>query len=821
MFKCINPHHTDTNASMKLLADLSEEQVWCYGCASTGDIFTVSHWLDNAPSNGIEFINNNIFKLAKQFNIQHDDIQLSPEQIEKLEWYRFTSIVVDRLKLRDERGDPVNWTHKHCESRGWSAKTCDKLGVATVESYNKLVTQLQTITGYTIDEIKQKGVTPDLFGPDLITITLYDERGRPIGFSARNLKWTKEGNLQKYKNSSFSPIFQKSSMLYGMHLVRGFKTRRLDIFEGNGSFIVAYGAGHNSCVAICGSALTEDQVALIKHLQFNHINLILDNDETGRLKTDEYMQKLAGIEGLKVDCTTLEFKPEDLAKTPGLKDPEDFIKLYGLGSFFKLKTKSSFDWYVDKEADDVKKGLIEPIQFANKMAKIIFNTENRIERGRQRQRISEITGVPERDIEAEMERQTRKSVSDIKGVLSKKILSANSADEIQVLIDDASVRLSDTVSSRETASMLSVEESVESFNDLVTILETKKPGLQGWRTGFTKFDSKVSGIPKPIGYDQNGKTIPVAGTLIGFPGAPQHGKSTIIQNIAINLAKFNEDCSVAFWCLDDSRQRVMERMLAMMSGISWRKITRREAILPDEKKLLDQHIDEMRHLITDGKITFKDHGCGSSIPILIKWVEMLQDKYSRPVVAFIDSFHKIHPADSDGNLTEYSKTKKFCEKLKSFAQTHHVTMVASLEMTKSQQRGVEPEMLNMADARKMEYDFDIIGTVYNNYYDLDGQGDQFLSRNGRVYPFIKLNIRKSKDGGSGPIYFALNQENFQLEDYSINDVTNLTGLTTVKSNTVGNVTISPPDMGNLVQKDKQQWAQVNTVTGEVKEPWND
>lgn len=813
MMKCLSPAHSDKNASMKLLSDVNEEQVWCYGCHATGDIFTVHHWLDNAPLNGMEFIENNVIKLAKQFNIPFQDINLNSEQIEKIEWYRFISLVTDRLRLRDERGEPVNWTHKHCEDRGWSSKTCEALHIATILDYEKFIKQIQSMTGMTNEDIKAKGITPDLFGPDLISISIKDEKGRPVGFTARNLKWNKDNGLQKYKNSAHSPIFQKGSILYGLHACKNVSSRRLDIFEGNGSFIVAYAAGHASCVALSGSAFSDEQVSLIRRLNVKYINLVLDNDKTGKQKTNEFMQKLSGIEGLRVECTTLNFKEEDLKTNPNLKDPEDYIKLYGLSSFFKNKPVSAFQWMLEREAENIKNGSVSAIDFANKMVKIIFNTENRIERGRQITKLSELTGISDRDIREEMERQTRNSVNDVKASLSKKLANAKSVDDLEIAIEETRNKLTETTAGKEIANTLSLEENIQNYNDLVTVMENRKPGLQGWATGYSLIDNKISGIFKPIGTDESGKSIPIPGSLVGFPGAPQHCKSTIIQNVALNIARFNSDCTVLFWALDDSRQRVIERMLSMLSGLPWRKITRREEIDYIEKKALNNYIEEYRELIITGKLLHKDHTCGSTLPVVFKWVEMMQDKFQRPILLVIDSFHKIHQPEGD-NSSPYMATKRTCEALKSFVQTHNITIMASLEMTKGQQRGIEPELLHMSEARKIEYDFDTLATVFNHYYDMDGNSDQVIrTSNGLVKPLIKLNFRKSKDGGTGPIYMALDPTNFRLTDYSIDDIAKITNLVPVSSTNIGGITISPPDTGNLKQ---DTWESIDFKTGEIK-----
>lgn len=805
MMKCINPQHADTNASMKLLADINNEQLWCYGCQSSADIFTAHHWIKKAPLTGFEFIQQNIYALAKRFNISYEEVEFTSEQIERMEQFNFNSIIISKLVAKDETGHAINWTDKHIIERGWNPKTCEKLYISTILDYQKLARDMQQATGYTLDEIRSRGLSPELFGPDYITISIFDEKNRPIGFTARNLKFSKENDkVAKYKNSAHSSVFQKGKILYGMNLVRNFKNKRLDIFEGNGSFITAYSAGHTSCVALSGSSLSEEQVKLIQDMGFTHINLVLDNDNTGKEKTQEYMAKLSGREGLRVEFTRLPFSEADIKA--GLKDPDDFIRTYGLGAFFKNKPVGAYEWFIEKESEGIGNNQVDVVAFVSKMIRIIMNTANRVERGRQILRLSEVTKVPEVDIRDEMERIVTISTDKVKSNIAKKLSGARDTDEISAILDESRSSIERSVGSKESRQMLSLEEVVSSFDDLITILDNKKPGLQGWRTGFNVLDARLSGIPKPMGLDFDGNIIPIPGSIMGFAGASQHGKSVIMQNIALQLARMNDDITVLFWCLDDSKQRTIERMLSMMSGLSWAKITRRAPISVKEKQKLQTYIDEFRELITKGHIAFKDHSNGSSIPMMKRWVELTKETSDRPVLVVVDSFHKIHATEAQSNYTDYSKTKKFSEEIKAFAQTDNVSILTSLELNKTQSRGIEPELSQITDARKMEYDFDIIATVYNHFFDMDGQSDQVLKNpDGSISPLIKLNVRKSKDGGSGPIFFSLNTSNFQIKDYTLEDISRLGNLRPITPTEIGGITIKSPDNGVLVNADTEPW----------------
>jgi len=795
MLLCVNPMHGDTNASMKILSDLNNEQLFCYGCNTKGDIFTANHWLTGAPVTGLEFLIDNVYKLAKRFNIAYEELDLSQEQLQQIEEFRFNKIVADTIVIVNEREECINWTPQYAEDRGWSKSICKKLYISTVKSYNKLLKSLQSLTGYTVDRIKELGITPDLFGPDVLTFTMFDEKGRPVGFSSRWLKWSEEDKRPKYKNSSHSSIYQKSQLLYGLHTVNRSRGSRLDIFEGNGSFVTAYQAGHTSCVSLCGSSFTDEQVDLIQKLGFKNINLVLDSDSTGERQMDKYMRKLSGREGLRISITRLKW---DIDGFSDGKDPDDFIRAHSLKDFFKLKPISAFEFYIERESKEAMLGKTDVYQFVNKMIKLIQNTTNRIERGKQIAKLSESTGVDERDIRDEIDRLTLESVGEVKRSLSNKLNSANSTDEILSLIDTTSHNIRQQTGSKHERLKLSVDESLENFKNLVTILDNKKSGIQGWKTGFNLIDSRLSGIPKPVGINEHGEEISIPGSIMGIAGAPQHGKSTIIQNFAYRIADSNDDVVVLYWALDDSRERTLERMLAMHSGVNWRSVTRRVPLQAADRKKLDCSISFFERLISEGRLVMKDHSIGNTLPMLKRWVEETQENTKKPILLIIDSFHKISAASSEANLTEPAKAKFFSQWIKSFVQTHSVTVIASLEMNKGQTTGHEPSLLNITETRKIEFDFDIIATVYNHYYDLDGDSSQVITQpGGEPIPLIKFNIRKSKDGGSGVLWFGLNTNNFSIKDYTTEDIRALTTLVEIKDPKVNGITIGVPDKGGL------------------------
>src|SRR5262249_28462728 len=91
---------------------------------------------------------------------------------------------------------------------------------------------------------------------------IWSERGKTIGFGGRALVPDAQ---PKYLNSPESPLYSKSHVLYGLHIARDTaqKSGRLVVVEGYFDCISLHQAGIENVVASCGTALTQQQVAIM------------------------------------------------------------------------------------------------------------------------------------------------------------------------------------------------------------------------------------------------------------------------------------------------------------------------------------------------------------------------------------------------------------------------------------------------------------------------------------------------------------------------------------------------------------------------------
>lgn len=118
-----------------------------------------------------------------------------------------------------------------------------------------------------------------------IMFPIVDRSGKVIGFSGRSLDDL--GKYPKYLNSPETLLFNKSKIVFGLNSARSSvkKNNRVYLVEGNFDVMRLYQIGVPNVVAPCGTALTKDQIQLLKQYS-NNITLIYDGDEAGRKAID-------------------------------------------------------------------------------------------------------------------------------------------------------------------------------------------------------------------------------------------------------------------------------------------------------------------------------------------------------------------------------------------------------------------------------------------------------------------------------------------------------------------------------------------------------
>ena len=158
--------------------------------------------------------------------------------------------------------------------RGFDKGACQTFGVGYApDSWDALTKHLRA-AGYTIEELELAGLSKmgergpiDKFR-NRLTWPIRDISGDVVGFGARKLASDEEDQGPKYLNTSETPIYKKSQVLYGLDMAKKeiAKKRQVVIVEGYTDVMAAHLAGITTAVATCGTAFGAEHIRIIRRL---------------------------------------------------------------------------------------------------------------------------------------------------------------------------------------------------------------------------------------------------------------------------------------------------------------------------------------------------------------------------------------------------------------------------------------------------------------------------------------------------------------------------------------------------------------------------
>lgn len=170
-----------------------------------------------------------------------------------------------------------------------------------------------------------------------VIFPIHNHLGRLSAFAGRTLDDTQP----KYLNITNTPVFTKSSTLFGLFLAQG-SIRKLDcsiLVEGYTDVISLHGAGILNAVAPCGTALTGEQCLLLARYS-KHVVLMYDGDEPGQN---------AAVKNARIalESGLLPF----VIELPKEEDPDSFVRKnpdLHLTDFITAQKTAFPLWYADR-----------------------------------------------------------------------------------------------------------------------------------------------------------------------------------------------------------------------------------------------------------------------------------------------------------------------------------------------------------------------------------------------------------------------------------------------------------------------------------------
>lgn len=231
--------------------------------------------------------------LAKRYNIEiESEREQTDEQKEELKLRESLYIVSEFAKKyfieqlhESEEGRNIGLSY--FKERGFSAEIIQAFELGYSPKQRNALTEAAEKKGYSQTILEAAGLS--MYKEGLPGIDRFRERvmfpiqsfsGRTLGFGARILR--NDLKTAKYLNSPETEIYQKSKILYGIYQSKQaiLKENECLLVEGYTDVISLHQAGVKNVVSSSGTALTPEQIRLIKRLTPNVV-LIYDGDEAG------------------------------------------------------------------------------------------------------------------------------------------------------------------------------------------------------------------------------------------------------------------------------------------------------------------------------------------------------------------------------------------------------------------------------------------------------------------------------------------------------------------------------------------------------------
>jgi len=745
-FSCIFPEHKDEHPSCHLYKKPNgDHNCHCFSCGKSFDILDACTILENKPRFGKGWAIDTVKYLADKYGEEIKIEELTEEDTYEINTYAAYKVAANLLQTHFNGEAVQQEIKKQIEKRKWNEDILKEYNIGGVLDYNEFINKLKE-HGFTVTFLREIDLArKDIFNPDNLIFTWKDEHGRPVGFTARNLKYEEEIKTveegkqkpRKYNNIRTTGlkcnIFRKNSRLYGIDTALT-ATPPLWIFEGQSDVITAKQAGLLNCVCFSGGNLSEDQIHLIKKLGIYKIIICTDGDTAGREKLQTILdEKLSGHKDIDVKVVLL----------PKGEDPDSFIRENGIEALHSLTKWTAFEWRLNQFNEDD-----DPVDICKSMVQFIANEMSPARREQLCRILADRIDYPLKTIQDELsiilDAKSYEIARERDSVITKLLHNLRSTPtDAEECIRAAQSELLD-LSVKYNGDSFGIDDCLQAVVDQKQEEENKIDKYEGFSLG-----DDLRSLEDSL---QGDWTKDVCMFIGGKPGS---GKTACLLKIAYQVASLNEDTTVIIHSIDDTRSQVIPRIVCAAEGSL--KLTIGQVRNPsywgskpqiDIKELTqrrDTGYSKIIDLIQKGKLVIKDVTHGKSMSF-IEGLFQYHKNRNKKVLYILDNFHKL---DWFENIKdERVRWKKTSERMKELVEKHHVALLATVEYPKIPP-GQKPCDNNIGESTQILYDANFTMHIYNELADIpDGCSTYHTDIDYRgetvVLPRIEAIIGKNK-----------------------------------------------------------------------------
>ncbi len=369
----------------------------CFGCGKGGDSvsFIMEHEKFNFPE-ALRYLANKYHIEIEETQVSNEDKQVQDEKESLLIALNYAAKFYQTQLTETEDGKAIGLSY--FKERGFLDDTINtfQLGYSP-DSYDTFYKQAVK-DGYSEEMLLKAGLIKEKNGKhydffrDRVMFPIFNVSGKVVAFGGRMLKSGKTDNPNvynpKYINTAETDVYHKSQVLYGISHAKA-EIRKHDVcylVEGYTDVISLYQAGIKNVVASSGTALTKEQVQLIKRFTQNMV-ILYDGDAAG-VKAALRGLDIVLEQGLNVKLVLL----------PDSEDPDSFVKKNGTDATLDFIQKKQQDFILFKATQGIEEVKNDPVKKAEVIKDIvesIAKVDDNIKRQLYIKHCADIVEVPE------------------------------------------------------------------------------------------------------------------------------------------------------------------------------------------------------------------------------------------------------------------------------------------------------------------------------------------------------------------------------------------------------------------------------------------
>jgi DNA primase len=289
-FKALCPFHQDTRPSLNI--DSKWQNFKCWACGKSGDVFTFVMEMEKVDFLGAREV------LARRANISLEgESGPNPERLRMLDAMRWAETVYRDCLLESPIAEQAR---KYIGERKLNGECVRDFGLGFAPLSGDWLTNRARQDGQSWETLQEVGLLSerkDVGGfydrfRDRVMFPIRDVRGQTVGFGGRILPASPYATRSpKYYNSSDTPLFNKSELIFGLDLARyaGSKEGFLAVVEGYTDVMMAHQHGVANVVATMGTALGARHVHQLRRY-VPRVVLVYDADAGGQTGVDRALE---------------------------------------------------------------------------------------------------------------------------------------------------------------------------------------------------------------------------------------------------------------------------------------------------------------------------------------------------------------------------------------------------------------------------------------------------------------------------------------------------------------------------------------------------